>query len=175
MRLFAILALLTALVFTGEARETGKAREGKNVPRRYVPATKFDPSRDPAQDIRAAVAEAKRTEKRILLDVGGEWCIWCHRLDTLFMQNKDLQEFLHNNFVLVKVNWSPENKNEKVLSAYPKIPGYPHFFVLDTNGKFLHSQGTGELEEGKHHDKGKVMGFLKAWAPERRAERKGKR
>jgi hypothetical protein len=51
------------------------------------------------------------------------------------------------------------------LSRYPKIPGYPHLFVLDSTGKFLHSQGTGELEVGDHHDREKVLSFLKAWAP----------
>ena len=126
---------------------------------------KFDPKRDAAKDIREAVAEAKKTGKRVMLDVGGEWCIWCHRLDSLFAQNKDLDKFLHENFVVVKVNYSPENKNEKLLSRYPKVAGYPHLFVLDSNGKLLHSQDTGELESGKHHDREKVFSFLKQWAP----------
>ncbi len=126
---------------------------------------KFDPERDAAQDIRNAVAEARHTGKRVYLDVGGEWCIWCHRLDTLFMTHPDLDEFLHKNFVVVKVNYSKENKNEKVLSRYPKIPGYPHIFILDGKGRLLRSQDTGELESGKGHDPEKVLRFLKAWAP----------
>jgi hypothetical protein len=65
--------------------------------------------------------------------------------------------------VVVKVNYSEENKNEAVLSKLPKIPGYPHFFVLDKDGKFLHSQGTGELETGDHHDHDKMIAFLKKW------------
>jgi hypothetical protein len=63
------------------------------------------------------------------------------------------------------VNFSQENKNEEVLSRYPKIPGYPHFFVLDKDGKFLHSQSTGDLEEGDHHDRKKVLEFLEEWIP----------
>jgi hypothetical protein len=64
----------------------------------------------------------------------------------------------------VKVNFSEENKNEKVLSRYPKIEGYPHIFVLEKNGKLLHSQDTGLLESGDHHDHDKVLAFLKKWA-----------
>ncbi len=64
----------------------------------------------------------------------------------------------------MKVNFSKENKNEKFLSKYPEIPGYPHIFVLDKNGKLLHSQNTGELESGSNHDKKKMMDFLKKWA-----------
>jgi thiol:disulfide interchange protein len=131
----------------------------------YVPVTKFDPNRDAGKDIQNAVVEAGRTGKRILLDVGGDWCIWCRRLDSLFAANKDLAELLHQGFVVVKVNWSRENKNEGVLSHYPKIPGYPHLFVLDSKGKLLQSQDTGQLESGNHHDREKVLAFLKKWAP----------
>jgi thiol:disulfide interchange protein len=125
----------------------------------------FDPARDAAADIRYAIGEAQRSGKRVLLDVGGEWCVWCRRLDTLFATNASLKEFRERHYVTVKVNYSKENKNEAVLAAYPKIPGYPHLFVLDAAGKLLHSQDTGALESGKGHDPEKVMAFLRQWAP----------
>ena len=135
----------------------------------YVPVTAFDPSRDAAADIDGAIAEAKRSERNILLDVGGEWCIWCKRLDALFAEHKDLAEYMRQNFVTVKVNYSKENKNEAVLSRYPKVAGFPHLFVLDATGKLLRSQNTGELEKGKGHDPEKVMAFLKEWAPKKKS------
>jgi thioredoxin-related protein len=111
---------------------------------------------------------AKKTNKRILLDVGGEWCIWCLRLDSLFMQNKDLQDYLNKHYIVVKINVSDENKNTEVLSHYPPVAGYPHIFILDMHGKLIHSQDTGELEFPKDypvrgHDKKKVFAFLKKW------------
>ena len=131
----------------------------------YVPVTQFDPTRDAVKDIADAIVEAKRTGKRILLDVGGDWCIWCHKLDSFFEENQDINEFLHENFIVVKINYSKENKNEAVLSQYPKVAGYPHLFVLDSDGILLHSQNTGDLESGDHHDRDKIFTFLKAWAP----------
>jgi hypothetical protein len=74
-------------------------------------------------------------------------------------------DFLHEKFVVVKINLSKENENTDFLSQHLKIPGYPHFFVLDSDGKFLHSHGTGELEAGQGHDHDKVLAFLKKWAP----------
>ena len=74
---------------------------------------------------------------------------------------------MYDNYEVVKVNYSPENKNEKVLSQYPKIPGYPHIFVLNKNGKLIRSEDTSLLESGKGHDKNKVMAFLKEWAPKK--------
>ena len=131
----------------------------------YEAVTKFDPSRNPGQDVKEAVVEAERSNRRIILDVGGNWCIWCHRIDSFIEENKDLSELLHRKFIVVKVNFSPENKNEKFLSRYPKIPGYPHFFVLEEDGKLIHSQDTGKLEKGKGYDKAKFIAFLKKWEP----------
>jgi thioredoxin-related protein len=130
---------------------------------------KFDPARDAQKDIQDAIVLAKKSNKRILLDIGGEWCIWCHRLDSLFIQNKDLENYLNKHYVVVKINVSKENENQGVLSKYPKVAGYPHIFILNKNGQLIHSQDTGELEYPKDypykgHDKTKVFAFLKKWA-----------
>ncbi len=131
----------------------------------YEAVHEYDPARDAAEDIDAAVAEAARSGRRVLLEVGGEWCIWCHRLDDFWEQYPDIAELLDANFVMVKINFSPDNENKDVLSRYPEIPGYPHFFVLDADGSLLHSQDTGKLETGDHHDPDKVRAFLEEWAP----------
>ena len=130
---------------------------------KYVPVHKYDPKRDAALDIAEAAAEASRTNKRVLVEVGGEWCIWCHHMDDFFEKNRALLDLREKNFVMVKVNFSDENKNETVLSRYPQIPGYPHLFVLDSDGKLLHSQDTGELEEGKGYNLSKFTAFLEQW------------
>ncbi|HWT03800.1 MAG TPA: thioredoxin family protein [Pyrinomonadaceae bacterium] len=134
---------------------------------KYVPVHKYDPARDAARDIAEAAAEASRTRKRVLVEVGGEWCIWCHIMDDFFEKNKELLDLREKHFVMVKVNFSDENKNEQVLSRYPEIQGYPHIFVLDGDGKLLHSQDTAELEEGKGYNLARFTAFLQKWAPEK--------
>ena len=48
---------------------------------------------------------------------------------------------------------------------FPKIPGYPHLFVLDKTGTLLHSQNTSMLEDGKRsYDLERFTAFLKKWA-----------
>ncbi len=131
----------------------------------YKPVNKFDPGRDPAADLQNAIAEAQKDNKNIILDVGGEWCVWCHRIDAFIEGHKDINNFLHENYVIMKVNYSQENKNEPFLSNYPGIQGYPHFFVLNKDGMLLHSQDTGKLEKGKDYDPERFMTFLEVWAP----------
>ena len=122
---------------------------------------KFDPARDAAADVATAAAMAKAQRKRVLVDVGGEWCPWCHILDRFVAGNADVKKLVDDNYVWVKVNWSPQNKNEALLSRWPKVKGYPHLFVLDADGALLHSQDTDALEAGDSYDKGKMMAFLR--------------
>lgn len=125
----------------------------------------FDPSRNPFEDLKITIQEAIKSNKRIILDVGGDWCVWCHRIDAFMKNNEEIKSLLDMNYLILKVNYSKENKNEKFLSQFPAIEGYPHFFVLDKNGTLLHSQNTGELEMEKDYSKEKFINFLKKWKP----------
>lgn len=130
----------------------------------YQPVHKYDPARDAAADIRAAVAEAARTHRRVLVEVGGEWCIWCHYMDDFFTAHPELTALRDRHYVLLKLNYSEENENQEVLSRYPEITGYPHIFVLDADGSLLHSQNTAELEEGDSYNLERFTKFLETWA-----------
>jgi thioredoxin-related protein len=130
----------------------------------YTPVTKYDPKRDAAQDIRDAAAEAKRTNRRVLLEVGGEWCSWCHHMDDFFAAHPDLTSVRDKSFVTVKINFSEENSNKEVLARYPEIAGYPHLFVLDSDGMLVHSQDTSPLEESKSYNLDRFTTFLAYWA-----------
>jgi thioredoxin-related protein len=127
-------------------------------------APKFDPARDAAGDVANAVALAKAQGKRVIVDVGGEWCSWCHILDGFIASNDDVKSLVDSRYVWVKVNYSKENRNEVFLSRWPQVAGYPHLFVLDEDGKLLHSQDTGELEAGNSYDKARMVAFFQQWA-----------
>ncbi|MEO8847937.1 MAG: thioredoxin family protein [Casimicrobiaceae bacterium] len=126
---------------------------------------KFDPSRDAAADVAHAVVQAKASARNVLVDVGGEWCSWCHILDDFFAADGDARALRDQDYVTVKVNWSPQNRNAALLARWPRIDGYPHLFVLDANGKLLRSQSTGELELGHGYDRAKLLAFLRRYAP----------
>ena len=149
--IFLIFVILISIIFL--SAQTEDSRE------------KFDPARNPFEDLKSAVGVAFESNKRIILDVGGEWCVWCHRIDAFMHSTEEIKTLIEQYYVVVKVNFSKENKNEKFLSQYPAIEGYPHFFVLESDGKLLHSQNTGELEKDKDYDKEKFVAFLSKWKP----------
>ena len=125
---------------------------------------KYDPKADPRADFQAALARASKEGRNALMDVGGEWCGWCHRMDKFLTENEELRTLLEKNYVFVKVNFSEENKNERFLAEYPAIDGYPHIFVFDSSGKLLISKSTGDLEEGKGYNLQRFKDFLDHYA-----------
>ncbi|HJU21449.1 MAG TPA: thioredoxin family protein [Casimicrobiaceae bacterium] len=126
---------------------------------------KFDPSRDAAADVAYAVSLAKRGGKRVIVDVGGEWCSWCHIMDRFIAANADVRSLIDANYIWVKVNFSKENRNEALLAHWPKIEGYPHLFFLDPNGALVHSQDTSLLESAKGYDRQRFLAMLRRFAP----------
>lgn len=125
----------------------------------------YNPQANAQADIDAAVAKAKKENKHVFIQVGGNWCIWCIRFHDLVNATPELKNFLNANYETVLLNWSPENKNEAVLRklSYPGRFGFPVFLILDGNGKLIHTQNSAYLEEDKGHSVKKVMEFLKNW------------
>jgi thiol:disulfide interchange protein len=125
----------------------------------------YDPARDPAEDLKQATLVAQKEKKRIMLELGGDWCIWCKHMDEFYAAHSDLLQFRADHYVLVKVNVSQENRNEAFLLQFPPAAGYPHIYILSSDGTFLHSQDTAELEDGADSYVLEVfMAFLQKWA-----------
>src|SRR5262245_29409786 len=63
----------------------------------------YDRTADGEKQIAAAVAEAKRDHKRVLLQFGANWCKWCHRLHDLCKTDKTIARELLYEYVVVPV------------------------------------------------------------------------
>ncbi len=133
---------------------------------------KFDPARNPETDLQATIAKAQKENKRIILDVGGEWCGWCRVMDFFLLQNDDLSKLRDENYIWLKINMSEENENKEFLAKYPEIKGYPHLFVLEKDGTLLKSKDTSEIEQEKSYNLQKFTDFLKEYASSKNAEAK---
>jgi thiol:disulfide interchange protein len=125
----------------------------------------YDPARNPAEDLKQAVSIAQKENKRIMLELGGNWCIWCRHMDDFYAAHKELLQFRADHYILMKVNVSEENANEIFLAQFPAAAGYPHIYILESDGTFLHSQNTAELEDGVDSYVLEVfLTFLQKWA-----------
>lgn len=127
----------------------------------------YNPEENAKQGISSAVKEAKESGKHVLVEIGGNWCIWCARFNDFVTTGKSIDSLIKANYIVYHLNYSKENKNEKLLAKYrfPQRFGFPVFLVLDGNGKLIHTQNSAYLEEDKGYDEKTVTGFLNDWTP----------
>lgn len=125
----------------------------------------YDPSLDGMKQIKEAVASARASGKHVLIQYGGNWCPWCIKFDGYSKSDPEISKLMAENYISVKLNYSPENKNDSSNEylGNPTRFGFPVFIILDGAGKVLHIQDSGLLEEGEGYSKKKVTGFLGNW------------
>ncbi len=128
----------------------------------------YNPNANAAQDLEKAVAEANRQGKHVLVQIGGNWCPWCVKLHQLFTTDSSVAAVIDKSYVVVKINYSKENKNLEILNKLdkPQRFGFPVLVILNGNGQRIHTQDSGLLESGDGYDLKKVTGFLKNWTPD---------
>jgi len=127
----------------------------------------YNPNANVTKDVEKALVRAKIEKKNVLLQIGGNWCVWCYRFNAFVQTDGLLKRLLNDNYILYHLNYSKENKNLAYLKklGYPQRFGFPVLVVLDTAGKPLHTQDSALLEKGNGYDEEKVKSFLKNWAP----------
>lgn len=123
----------------------------------------YDVSRDPMADGRDALKLATATDRKVLIEVGGDWCCWCHVLDRFIKDHPDVQSRLYKTFVVLKVNVSDENDNAEFMKTFPPTKGYPHMYITDSEGTILHSQDTADFREDKKYSERRFMIFFDRW------------
>lgn len=129
----------------------------------------YDPTADAQADIDSLVRLANQDGKHIVIQAGGNWCVWCLRFNSYIHTTASVDELLKNNFHYYHLNYSPDNKNEHVFQRYApgkgEAYGYPFFIVLDTQGEVLTTRESGNLEDGTSYDEQKVLRFFQRWSP----------
>ncbi len=130
----------------------------------YTPKHLYSETADPNADIAAALQQARREHKRVLLDFGGDWCGDCQVLDIYFHQEPNL-DLLEKHFVIAHVWIGHMDRNLEIAARYgvPISHGVPALAVLTPGGKVLYSQATGEFADMRHMEAESVTAFLNRW------------
>ncbi len=131
----------------------------------------YDEKIDRMAQVDEALKKAGKEGKYVMVQLGGNWCPWCLIFADFIEKNADLKQQMDKNFVYIHVDYSPAAKrqpNHKELMkrlGNPARFGFPVLVVLNKEGKVVHIQDSGLLEQGKGYDKGKVLRFLQIWSP----------
>jgi len=172
--LVVVLALVVAVaaVFYFHGRETHHVQTAADIAAAkaahkpaidYTPGKHIYPAIDQAPaDISAALVEAARTRKRVILDFGGDWCGDCQVLDIYFHESPN-RELMDKYFIEVKVNIGQEDANLDIAHKYGvPVHGVPALAVLDSDGSVLVAQDK-EFSDMRYMDIDTVTDFLNKW------------
>ena len=115
-------------------------------------------------DVAAALAQAAREHKRVLLDFGGNWCGDCQVL-AIYFQDPVNRSLLDAHYVMVPVNIGRYDVNLDLAARYgvPIAKGVPALAVLDAKGTLLYSQRNSEFSAMRNMDVSSVTAFLNRW------------
>jgi thiol:disulfide interchange protein len=118
-------------------------------------------------DIVAGLKDAAKTNRRVLVDFGGNWCPDCIVLDHHFHAAENAA-LLKNHYVLVHVNVGDKGitDNFAIAERYgiPLKKGVPALAVLEPDGRVVFAQKQGEFEAMRKLDPASVGTFLMKWA-----------
>lgn len=132
----------------------------------------YNPKENAEKKLAELVQKAQAEGKNIMIQAGGNWCIWCLRFNQYVLDHPELKKFVDENYYYYHLNYSKEKKNEKLFKKFgnPGKYGFPVFVILDKNGKQIHTQSS-DIFEDENDDNSynyeKVKAFFEKWAPKK--------
>ena len=163
-----IILLIVSILSTNQV----SAAEAAGEPVKELPlySKVYDDKRDPFKDAQAAITLAQASGRNVLIEIGGTWCTWCHKMDAFLADNPEIYQQLHDNYVLLKVSVSDSNENEAFMKSLPPVQGYPHMYVSTNTGQMLLSKDTAELLHDLEYSPEYWSAFLSKWQAENNKE-----
>jgi thioredoxin-related protein len=154
MCMVAMLIAVSNFTRGDDVPKTKKAEEAKKPV--------YDEKANAKDLIDSALSAAKRENRRVLIQWGGNWCSWCLLLHERFRTDRDLAKTLRYEYDVVYI----DSKNKDLMKQYGVDfnEGVPYLTLLDADGKVLINQSTVPFEtkvDGKNgHDPKKLQEFL---------------
>jgi thiol:disulfide interchange protein len=164
-----LLLISSAVLLAGctpPAAQPTPTATAKPAPKKVVTLPRpYNEKADPAQDIAAALKQAKADHKRVLLDFGANWCPDCLVLSMHF-NNAQVKQFLDQHFVVVQIDVGKWDKSLEISEQYgnPIKLGIPAVVVLAENGQQIASTADGSLASASSSKPQDILAYLKQWA-----------
>ena len=171
MRLRTLLPALAALSFLATAATAATAPHVSIASLADLPVverTPYDESANADAAVNAAFAHAKKSGKRVLIDLGGNWCGDCIVLANL-MQLPEMKSFMAAHFEIVSIDVGRFDKNLQIPARFGAIDrlksgGVPAIIVAEPDGTFVNRNDISALEDARHMAPQAIADWLVQWA-----------
>ncbi|MFI6360760.1 thioredoxin family protein [Streptomyces sp. NPDC050743] len=126
----------------------------------------YDATRNAKDDIKAALAEAVKDHREVLIDFGANWCPDCRTLDVMF-RSAQVEPLLQKGYVAVAVDVGQFNHNLGLASQYVNLrtSGIPALVVLKSDGTLRTATNDGSFSNARTMEPSQVSAFLTRWSP----------
>lgn len=123
----------------------------------------YDEAADPHQDLRAALARARKADKRVLVVFGANWCPDCRVLDGEFHAAGRTAALVSARYEVVKVDVGRFDKNLDFAKLYgePIAKGIPSVVVVTPTNEVVYQTKAGELADARGMGADGIYGFFK--------------
>ena len=137
-----------------------------NLSELTVPDRPYDEQSDADAAVANAFARAKATHKRVLIDLGGNWCADCRILAGL-MQLPEMRRFLDQRYVVVLVNVGRFNRNLQIPARFgitKRLEGVPSVLIAKPDGTLVNRDHFFALDDARHMGPQAIADWLAQWA-----------
>ena len=129
----------------------------------------YDPRADGEQQLASALAEAKVQHKRVLLNLGANWCSDSQSMFRLIRNDPRIARELNEHYVLAMVDVNKRtgfDRNSPLVTLLgdPLGRGIPGLLVLDSDGTVLNADPRERLADIDHKRPKKVLRYLQKWS-----------
>ena len=125
----------------------------------------YDEKADANRQVAAAKARARAQGKKLLIDLGGNWCPDCRILAGV-MARPEVAAFIARHYVVVTVDVGRMDKNLQVAKGYgvDKLSGVPAIMVVDPKTNRLVNRGRlFALSDARHMSPQALADWLAQW------------
>jgi thiol:disulfide interchange protein len=161
-------ALLAALLLSAAAHAATAPRIGiSSLSELDVPDAPFAQDANADADVDAAFARARHDGKRVMIDLGGNWCADCRILSGL-MERPELHAFLEKHYELVTVDVGRFNKNLDIPARFgitTRLEGVPAIIVATPDGRIVNPGRISAIEDARHMTPQALADWLAQWTP----------
>jgi thiol-disulfide isomerase/thioredoxin len=165
MRILALsfaAALLATPALADPAPKVGIASFAELKP----PPAPYDLTVDANAAVDAAFARARKSHKRVLIDLGGNWCGDCRILAGV-MDLPQMHRFLTAHFEIVEVNVGRFDTNLQIPARFgltKRLVGVPTVLIATPDGKLVNGGDVFALADARHMEPQAVADWLAKWA-----------
>ena len=116
--------------------------------------------------VNAAFARAKKDGKRVLIDLGGNWCTDCIVLANV-LELPEVKSFVDAHFEFVSVDVGRFDKNLQVPKRFgivKRLEGVPSLLIADPDGSLVNKGHVSALADARSMTPQGIANWIAQWA-----------